>query len=104
MMKSEDIRDWTKEEMDYKELLLKLLASLTLCDHEGDIWDDVNTVLEVLGMKHIGYEAECFGDLGADFAKEGITTIYGTFLGDEDETEEETRHQKEEDLITYGDK
>lgn len=72
-----------KEEINYKELLLKLCASLTLCDHMGDVWDDVNTVLKRIGMGHIGHTAEEFGDLGRDFAKEGITTLWDTSVGDE---------------------
>lgn len=34
-------------DVDYRDLLMRLIVSLTLCDHMGDAGDDVNTVLKI---------------------------------------------------------
>lgn len=63
---------------DYRELLLQLCASLTLCEHMGDVSDDVRTVLNRIGI-------EVRGDDWALATREalqalGVTTLYGTRL------------------------
>ena len=64
------------------ELLLQFIASITLADHLGDVWDDVDAVLKKL---EIDYEWDDSSDLGQWLGKNGITTVSGTSLIDEDE-------------------
>lgn len=75
----------TAEEL--RELLLSFVGSLTLCDHMGDVADDVNLVLERLGMQVSWGE---WSDLGRQLAKQGVKTLYGTRLDGEDDDGEET--------------
>lgn len=72
-------------EPDYRTILLQLIGSLTLADHMGDVSNDVDTAL-----KRCGYEVEWdeWSDLGRWCAQQGITTLYGTSLGSEDEPKE----------------
>jgi hypothetical protein len=58
-----------------EKLLLQFIASLTLCDHMGDVCDDINVDLH---------------DLGRQLGKLGITTLGGIELTDEDEPQDET--------------
>ena len=70
--------------MTDRELLLSLLASLTLCDHMGDVADDVGHVMEQLGI-----ECEDTGEWGLDVARAlhllGVKTLYGTEIGGQDD-------------------
>ena len=68
-----------------RKLLLQLIASLTLADHMGDVSGDVSTVL-----KRIGYgdwEWDDWGDLQKRLHGIGVTTLYGTAIGDDGDTE-----------------
>lgn len=73
-------------ELDYKELLLSFIASLTLADHLGDVFEDVDTVFEMIGVEvpeEVKYpeEGEYNEGLGEWLAKEyGVKTLYGTSL------------------------
>jgi len=42
----------TNEEK-YKNLILSLAYSATLCDNMGDMWNDINKVLEEIGEKEL---------------------------------------------------
>jgi hypothetical protein len=64
-------------EEGYKELLLQLIGSLTLCDHLGDVADDVQIVLDRLGLDITWTEWE---ELGDALGQMGITTLLGTSL------------------------
>ena len=68
--------------MDYKELLLQFIASLCLCDHMGDVSNDVDFVLKKLG---IDVEWDDFYELGNWCGEQGITTLYGTSMKEEEE-------------------
>lgn len=71
---------------DYKTILLQFIASLTLADHLGDVGNDIGEVLKQIGLE---IEWDEPSDLGTALGKMGITTLYGTELGeDEDEDEE----------------
>jgi hypothetical protein len=68
-------------------LLLKLIASLTLADHLGDVVDDVRKVLQ---LAEIEIEWDSWEELAEALAERGITTLYGTSLArDEDEEDED---------------
>lgn len=72
--------------MSEREVLLKLIASLTLCDHMGDVSNDVSKALELIGMpwpEDVEWE-----DLGDWLGRQGITTLYGTSLVDEEVRDE----------------
>lgn len=72
-----------EKELDYRDILLRFIASLTLCEHMGDVADDIETVLDILGIK---LEWEDLYDLRMKLGKMGIKTLYGTALiDDEDE-------------------
>lgn len=72
--------------MTDREILLSFIGSLTLCDHMGDVADDVCTTLKLLGLEEIAKEAD--NDTRDDFwlalstvlGKRGIKTLYGTNL------------------------
>lgn len=68
--------------MSDRDLLLKFIASLTLCDHMGDVSNDVTEVLKFLGLE---IEWDEWSDLGNALAKMGITTLNGTDLTPEGE-------------------
>lgn len=78
-------------EADYKKILLSLIGSLTLADHLGDVWDDVSEALDQAGFKTLreaadsNYESESYGAaLAPELHKIGVTTLYGTSLGDDE--------------------
>jgi hypothetical protein len=73
-------------ELDYKTILLQFIGSLTLCDHMGDVSNDVVQVLERIGLN---IEWDDWPDLGRELARMGITTLYGTSLGSEPNEMEE---------------
>ena len=58
------------------EYILKFIASLCLCDHMGDVADDIDKVL-----MDIDFEVGEWNDLSellGELAKHNITTLYGT--------------------------
>lgn len=70
-------------EPNYKDILLQLIASLTLSDHMGDVAGDIDGALKQAG---VDIEWDDLSDLGRKLGKMGVTTLYGTKLGeDEDE-------------------
>jgi hypothetical protein len=65
---------------DYRELLLQVVASLTLCDHIGDV---SNVVAEVLDKLEIGVDdwdelGHTWGSVPRQLAQMGVTTLVGT--------------------------
>jgi len=75
-----------EKELDYRDILLKFVASLTLCEHMGDVADDIETVLDIIGIK---LKWEDLYDLRRKLGKMGITSLYGTALIDEDDDGDE---------------
>lgn len=73
-------------EINYKDLLLTFIASLTLSDHMGDVADDVDYVLKQLGLE---MEWDGLDELGTKLGEMGITTLYGTSLTCDDDDEDE---------------
>lgn len=70
------------KEPDYRKLLLNFIGSLTLCDHMGDVSNDVNEVLEQMGLN---IEWEDWPDLAKELHAMGAETVWGTALyGPED--------------------
>lgn len=69
-------------DIDYRNLLLQFIGSLTLADHLGDVGNDIETVLKRLDLKIDWDEPH---ELGQALGKMGITTLYGTRLLEEDE-------------------
>lgn len=70
-------------EPDYKQLLLQFIGSLTMCDHMGDVGEDVEKVLKLAKIDID--EWEDWSDLRNSLGKMGVTTLYGTELGSDDE-------------------
>lgn len=78
-------------EPDYRAILLSLCASLTLCDHMGDVSDYVFKALEMAGVK-----VDEDDDGGGEWTDEvqrtlhamGVKTLYNTSVGDEDESDD----------------
>jgi hypothetical protein len=70
-----------KKPIDYRMLLLQFIGSLTLCDHMGDVADDVNEVMKRMGVK---IKWDDWSDLGKSLHKLGVATLYGTELGSEE--------------------
>lgn len=68
--------------MSEREILLSLLASLSLCDHIGDVAADVFKALELLGMD-VSEEVESLDDVGRWLYRTyGVKTLYGTDFED----------------------
>lgn len=72
---------------DYRTLLLQLVGSLTLNDTIGDTRDDIKTVLARIeyNVTEDPDSDDWLDDVKRQLAKDGITTLYGTCLGDEQE-------------------
>lgn len=60
-----------------KKLLLQFIASLTLCDHMGDVMNDIQEVLNRISLTE---EWNDFSELREILASRDITTLYGTEL------------------------
>ena len=71
--------------MTDREILLSLCASLTLCDHMGDVSEDVDAALELAGIK-IGDDND--DDWGTRVARTlhglGVKTLYGSEVASDD--------------------
>ena len=63
--------------MEYRELLLKFIASLTLCEHMGDVFDDIDVVLKRIGVNE---EWNDETDLKLILDKIGVKKLYDTRL------------------------
>jgi hypothetical protein len=72
---------------DYKNLLLQLIASLTLCENEGDISEDCYYTLEKMGIeiKEAEESYNSMSDISYTLSKMNITTLHGSSLSDEDD-------------------
>ncbi len=60
-----------------RTLLLQFIGSLTLCEHMGDVSNDVETVLKRLGVQ---VDWDDLDELGDHLGEMGITTLHGTSL------------------------
>lgn len=69
-------------EIDYRQILLQFIASLTLDENEGDISESISTVLEMIEEN---IEWDDLADLGTKLGKRGVTTLNGTSLVGEDD-------------------
>ena len=69
--------------MTDRELLLALIASLTLDDHLGDVGDDVAKVLKELGIEVPENDGDWQEDVADELARRGVKTLYGTPLGND---------------------
>lgn len=70
---------------EWRELVLQFIGSLTLCNHMGDVSNDVNVVLERIDEK---IEWDEWWELGRALGDRGITTLQGTSLADDEDDEE----------------
>lgn len=66
--------------MSERMVLLQLIASLTLCDHMGDVSNDIEEALRQIG---VDLSWDTLDDLRQALHTRGITTLYGTSLSDE---------------------
>lgn len=67
-------------DVDCRKLLLRLLHSLTLCDHMGDVSNDVLIVFKRLGMEipESVHEADDWGIGMREWLEGlGVTGLYG---------------------------
>lgn len=69
-------------DVDDRTMLLQLLASLTLVENMGDVADDVLHVLKWAGIE-VGIDGEWSEEVADALGRMGITTIYGTEVGEE---------------------
>jgi hypothetical protein len=63
-----------------RDILLSLLASLTLCDNMSDVAGDIQQVMACLGEPWSSIEWGDLEELGDEFGKRGLVTLYGTEL------------------------
>ena len=66
------------ENDEYRKTLIQFIASLTLCDHMGDVADDVEFVIKRHDLFPGLPEWYELHDLMDYFAEHGITTLYDT--------------------------
>jgi hypothetical protein len=73
------------EKMD-TAILLQLYQSATLCDHMGDMWDDIYKAFKLAGIELDISEDERWEDypFSPALTRLGVTTVWGTTLGDDD--------------------
>lgn len=87
--RAREIADAHNEKPGHRDLLLKLIASLTLCDHMGDVSSAVGSALERMGIAYGPKEDEEEDDWGVEVRramhKLGVTTLHGTDIGEEEE-------------------
>lgn len=78
-------------EPDYKQILINLCASTSLCDHLGDVTEDVYEALKqakILDKEKI-YEFDDTHDMVKYLAREHkAKTIFGTSFGEDDDDDE----------------
>jgi hypothetical protein len=67
----------TRTPEEWEALILQFIASLCLCDHMGDVSNDVDVMLKRLGHAP---EWDDLSDLMKWLHKRGVTTLYGTSL------------------------
>lgn len=60
---------------DYRQILLCLICSLSLCDNMSDVAGDVGTALKQIGEE---IEWDDLEELGEKLRAKGISTLYGT--------------------------
>ncbi len=65
---------------EYRNLLLSLIASLTLSDHMGDVSNDVHTCLRRIPDIPNDVLSCDWEELGPRLGRMGIKTLYGTEL------------------------
>ena len=58
-------------------LILSFCASLTLCDHMGDVSNEVGTLLQMVGVEEAWDD---WDELGQILARRGVKTLGGTEL------------------------
>lgn len=63
--------------IDYRELLLTFIGSLTLCEHMGDVMGDIETVLERAGEP---IDFDDLDQLARVLHERGHKTLYNTPL------------------------
>lgn len=67
---------------NYKAILFQLVASLTLCDHMGDVVDAMVEAMRKAGNPIPDFEAESewMGAVGKWLHEQDVTTLWGTSL------------------------
>lgn len=58
----------------YRELILNFISSLCLCDHMGDVGDDIVEVLEKLGLEYLTWDE--LSDLRRGLVEMGFKGLY----------------------------
>ena len=65
------------DDQECRDLILQFIASLALCDHMGDVADDVDVMLKRLGIEIEWHE---WSELLDALDEMGIQTLHGTEL------------------------
>lgn len=71
------------------ELIYQFIGSLTLCEHMGDVCNDIGFVLKQLDSDIKSEDWSDLDELMDILAKRGITTLYNTSLGADTDEEPE---------------
>lgn len=64
------------KEINYKEILLSLIKSLCLCDHMGDVADEIETILELYNIEIQEEEDDWASDVINTLEKLDIKFLY----------------------------
>ena len=73
-------------EITAKDIVLKLLASFTLCDNLGDAWNALENAAKMVGIDMLWDGDE---DLQERLAAMGVTTVNGTSMSKDEYDEED---------------
>ncbi len=72
------IKEEEEKNKNYKDILLKLAASLVLTEHSGDVAEDVCFALKEADLLELDSSNISFKTLRKELRKKGATTLYGT--------------------------
>lgn len=73
---------------DYREILLSLCGSLSMCDNMSDVCGDVEKALELAGIDLPPDKCSDIEEIGTYLGnKHGVVSLYGTPLGSDDDEE-----------------
>lgn len=77
------------EDVDFQDLFMRLLASLSLAENMDDVREDLRIAIKQAGLIHVEWETQ--DDLVDQLGEMGVVTLCGVPLAvDEKEVEDET--------------
>ena len=80
----------SKTTPDYRKIILDFAASLTLCDHMGDVCGDLQKVMDLIGVKcDVDLSEGSKGPFRKILHDLGAKTLWGSEIWEEGDQDEE---------------